>query len=96
VAAENLAPKRQGDSTTNLSRDGRKPSPKKAKRFDDKLEPWRPKTWPQKGKAMTNLSRGGRKPGPKKAKRFDDKVEPWRLLARPQKDKENTHTTQVC
>jgi hypothetical protein len=30
VTAENTAPKRQGDSTTNLNRDGRKPGPKKA------------------------------------------------------------------
>jgi hypothetical protein len=34
---------------------------------DDKPEPWRPKTWPQKGDSTTNLSLGGRKPGPKKA-----------------------------
>jgi hypothetical protein len=36
---------------------------------DDKLEPWRPKTWPQKGsyKPTTNLNPGDRKPGPKKA-----------------------------
>ncbi len=36
------------------------------RRFDDKVEPWRPKTWPQKGDSTTKLSLGGWKPGPKK------------------------------
>jgi hypothetical protein len=67
-----------------------KPGPKKARRFDDKVEPWRLKTRLQKGDLTTNLNLGGRKPGPKKARRFDDKVEPWRLKTRPQKGDSTT------
>jgi len=36
------------------------------RRADDKVEPWRPKTWPQKGDSTTNLSLGGRKHWPQK------------------------------
>ncbi|RKZ60928.1 MAG: hypothetical protein DRR08_10025 [Candidatus Parabeggiatoa sp. nov. 2] len=54
-------------------------APKRRLQADDKVEPWRLKTWPQKGDSTTKLSRGGRKPSPKKARRFDDKPEPWWL-----------------
>jgi hypothetical protein len=55
---------------TKLSRGGRKPSPEKARRFDNKVEPWRLLTWPQKGESMTKLSRGDFSHGPKKASRW--------------------------
>jgi hypothetical protein len=86
VAAENLAPKRRlqaDDKPPEFWWLKKKLAPKR--RVDDKVEPWWPKTWPQKGESMTKLSRGGRKPGPKKARRVDDKVEPWWPKTWPQK-----------